>query len=267
MPSSGFDEQVKNVTELKKLMAVKPPGKVNLDACATLLAKLKLALTQYAFLPSGESASKKELLLARETLELGAQWSIKKGDVAAFERYIAQLKVYYFDFSGSMPESVFLHELLGLNLLCLLSSNRIAEFHMELERLDPALLHENLYIRHPVMLEQYLMEGSYNKIFLARGNVPAETYTFFVDELVNTIREKIAEGFESAYANLAVGEAARLLFLDDKDHVEALATERNWVKVEDRFEFPTSGDEVAKLPSNELIQRSLHYAREMEKIV
>ncbi len=59
-----------------------------------------------------------------------------------------------------------MHELLGLNLLCLLSQNRIAEFHtvrgaihtcsfpQELERLDPALLHDNIYIRHPVALEQ-----------------------------------------------------------------------------------------------------------------
>ena len=40
---------------------------------------------------------------AGETLELGAQWSIKKGDVEAFERYMAQLKVYYFDFRYALP--------------------------------------------------------------------------------------------------------------------------------------------------------------------
>ncbi|KAF6035915.1 PSMD8 [Bugula neritina] len=32
------------------------------------------------------------------------------------------------------------------------------------------------------------MEGSYNKVFVARGNVPAETYTFFMNILVGTIR-------------------------------------------------------------------------------
>ena len=51
------------------------------------------------------------------------------------------------------------YELLGLNLLCLLSQNRIADFHMELERLDPTQLHSNIYLKHPVSLEQYLMEG------------------------------------------------------------------------------------------------------------
>lgn len=37
-------------------------------------------------------------------------------------------------------------------------------------------------------LFQYLMEGSYNKVFLAKGNIPAESYTFFIDILLDTIR-------------------------------------------------------------------------------
>ena len=36
----------------------------------------------------------------------------------AFERHISQLKVYYFDFVKSLVESAYMHELLGLNLLC-----------------------------------------------------------------------------------------------------------------------------------------------------
>lgn len=40
---------------------------------------------------------------------------------------------------------------------------------------------------HPCPL-QYLMEGSYNKVFLAKGNIPAESYTFFIDILLDTIR-------------------------------------------------------------------------------
>ena len=37
-------------------------------------------------------------------------------------------------------------------------------------------------------LPQYLMEGSYNKVFLAKGNIPAESYNFFIDILLDTIR-------------------------------------------------------------------------------
>ncbi|NXP05714.1 PSMD8 ATPase, partial [Thinocorus orbignyianus] len=41
----------------------------------------------------------------------------------------------------------------------------------------------------PPHSQQYLMEGSYNKVFLAKGNIPAESYTFFIDILLDTIRE------------------------------------------------------------------------------
>nr|KAF6290012.1 proteasome 26S subunit, non-ATPase 8 [Pipistrellus kuhlii] len=81
-----------------------------------------------------------------------------------------------------------MHQLLGLNLLFLLSQNRVAEFHTELERLPAKDIQTNVYIKHPVSLEQYLMEGSYNKVFLAKGNIPAESYTFFIDILLDTIR-------------------------------------------------------------------------------
>lgn len=33
-----------------------------------------------------------------DILEIGAQWSILKKDIPSFERYMAQLKCYYFDY-------------------------------------------------------------------------------------------------------------------------------------------------------------------------
>lgn len=83
---------------------------------------------------------------------------------------------------GLLPDSPFQYQLLGLNLLCLLSQvlnkvsvryihpsillsqNRVAEFHTELERLPAKEVQNNVYIKHPVSLEQYIMEGSYNKV-------------------------------------------------------------------------------------------------------
>ena len=47
-----------------------------------------------------------------------------------------------------------MHQLLGLNLLFLLSQNRVSEFHTELERLSAKDIQTNVYIRHPVSLEQ-----------------------------------------------------------------------------------------------------------------
>lgn len=77
--------------------------------------------------------------------------------------------------------------LLGLNLLRLLAQNNIAEFHTELESLELDQL-SNIYIKHPIQVEQCLMEGSYNKVWNSRSNVPAEDYAFFIDILMGTIR-------------------------------------------------------------------------------
>ena len=60
-----------------------------------------------------------------------------------------------------LPESAFRHQLLGLNLLFLLSQNRVAEFHTELERLPARDIQSNVYIRHPVSLEQVGDVGGY----------------------------------------------------------------------------------------------------------
>lgn len=135
---------------------------------------LQIALTHLIFLPtSNTKASKEELLIARDVLEIGVQWSVAKGDIPCFERYMSQLKCYYYDYKGEIPESPYKYQLLGLNLLFLLSQNRVAEFHSELELLPVEKL-QDIYIRHPLSLEQYLMEGSYNKVCLVIGIIKME---------------------------------------------------------------------------------------------
>lgn len=119
------------------------------------------------FLPTSNSiATQQELLIARDILEIGAQWSIESKDIPSFERYMSQLKCYYFDYNSQLPESTFKYQLLGLNLLFLLSQNRVAEFHTELELLPSDRIQSDVYIKHPLSLEQYLIEGSYNKVIL-----------------------------------------------------------------------------------------------------
>lgn len=96
-----------------------------------LLSKSKIHLTKLRFLPIelDDQVSKQELIVARDILEIGALYSIEVKDIPAFERYMAQLKCYYFDYSQNLPESTFKYQLLGLNLICLLSQNRVSEFH------------------------------------------------------------------------------------------------------------------------------------------
>ena len=56
-------------------------------------------MTKLVFLPTGNStAPKQELLLARDILEIGVEYSVAMRDIPQFERYMAQLKCYYFDY-------------------------------------------------------------------------------------------------------------------------------------------------------------------------
>jgi len=157
-------------------------AKKNLESCRKLLGEVKVELTKLQFLPSrGQGVSKEELLVARSILEIGALWSIAVKDIPSFERYIKMLKMYYMDYKEMLPESSYMYELLGLDLLCLLAQNKVGEFHTALEHLPKSAVTDNVYIRHPVAMEQYKMEGSYNKIYLAKGEVPAEGYKFFIE--------------------------------------------------------------------------------------
>ena len=81
-----------------------------------------------------------------------------------------------------------------MNLIRLLTQNRIADFHTTLESLPlPAdSLTSNPYIAHPINLEQWLMEGSYSKVWNAREEAPTEEYKFFVDSLMGTIRYAVS---------------------------------------------------------------------------
>lgn len=241
----------------------------DLNKCGGFLSTLKVSLTQLSFLPTcNATASTPELILARDILELGAQWSILNKDIPSFERYMAQLKCYYFDFSGSLAESPFTYQLLGLNLLCLLSQNRVAEFHTELELLPAKEIHNNIYIKHPIALEQYLMEGSYNKVFLARFNVPAESYLFFIDILLDTIRDQIASCMVASYISVTAAQATKLLFYEDATKIKQFAEKQSW-KIEGnviRFKKSDKGDERC-VPIETVTQHMLEYAKELEMIV
>lgn len=72
----------------------------NLEKIEKHLSQLKLHLTKLQFLPIelGEQISKQELIVARDVLEIGAFFSIETKNIPAFERYMAQLKCYYFDY-------------------------------------------------------------------------------------------------------------------------------------------------------------------------
>ncbi|CAG9762892.1 unnamed protein product [Ceutorhynchus assimilis] len=262
--------KINEVTSLYKQLKAEWTSHKNLSKCEKLLSELKLELTQLIFLPtSNVSASQQELLLARDVLEIGVQWAIEANNIPAFERYMAQLKCYYFDYQTQLEESAYKYQLLGLNLLFLLSQNRVAEFHNELELLPVDHIQNDVYIRHPLSIEQYLMEGSYNKIFLAKGNVPAKSYNLFMDILLDTIRGEIAACLESSYEKISAKDAARMLYLQSEEALKSIATKRKWTLGKGNFFHFTP--EVKKthepIPSVELAVQAVEYAKELEMIV
>ncbi|CAN8032134.1 unnamed protein product [Ixodes persulcatus] len=279
-----LDGVVANYQLLTQEWSKKTP---NLEKCGELLTKLKVTLTQLPFLPtSNTSVTKRELLVARDILEIGAQWSIATRDIPSFERYMAQLKCYYLDYQNDLPESAYKYQLLGLNLLCLLAQNRVAEFHTELELLPAKEIQSNVYISHPVSMEQFLMEGSYNKasctlsrlaeeqqrrgsgVFLSKGNVPSPSYTFFTDILLDTVRDEIASCVEKAYERISGPDVTRMLFLEAPRQTAAYATKRGWTQASNTYQFSTEvkhTDDV--IPTEDLAAQTIGYARELEMIV
>lgn len=195
-----------------------------------------------------------------DILEIGALCSIRTKDIPSFDRYFSQLQVFYTDYryvrslynntlvdawnSSVLPPSKREYPIRGLNLIRLLTQNRIADFHTTLESLPlPAdEINANPYIRHPVNLERWLMEGSYSKVWNAREEAPTEEYKIFVDSLMGTIRfvvfalyctrcshfvprNEIASCEEAAYDSLPLKDAATLLFFKNQTELLSFAKE------------------------------------------
>lgn len=155
-----------------------------------------------------------------------------------------------------------------MNLLCLLAKNKLAAFHTELE-LIPISQHSNMYIKHAIDLELYLMEGSYNKLRIAREKVPGEEYLVFMDILMETVREEIGDSSEKVYKTLKVSEAQKILFLKNEQETKDFIQKRKW-KVENgeiKFDKKVQVTQSFEESSKQLISKTLLYAKEMERII
>ena len=53
--------------------------------------------------------------------------------------------------------------------------------------------------------------------------MPAESYYFFVNILLDTVRNEIAGCIEKAYEKLALNEASRMLFFTNKEEMSEYA--------------------------------------------
>eukprot|EP00891_Asterochloris_glomerata_P003058 jgi/Astpho2/3058/e_gw1.00051.159.1_t len=231
---------------------------------------MQVQLSQMDTLPptfQKSASSQEDLAMAREALELAVIVSLKMQDDAAFERNFLQLRTYYTDTRGVLPESPQENNILGLNLLRLLVQNRIAEFHTELE-LIPQQAHQSPYIRHATQLEQWLMEGAYNKVLGAKSSAPDAAYATLMERLVSTVRDEIASCSERAYSSLSIVEAKKLMLVSSDAEALKYADQRGWRVQGSTVTFdPEQVKATRDLPAKELISNALTYARELERIV
>ncbi|KAL1931593.1 hypothetical protein VTP01DRAFT_9736 [Rhizomucor pusillus] len=264
------NQQQQLVSLRDQLKAELSSPNANVQKCNQLLSQSKIAFTVLGlFNPTPDKANVDTLVTAREILEMGAYYSVRAKDIESFERYIAQLNTYYHDLASVIPPSPQMYPLTGLNLLRLLSQNRLSDFHTALEAIDPDQLQTNQYIKQAVDLEQFLMEGSYNKVWSTRNTVQGEEFMFFYDILIETIRDEIANCSEKAYDSLPLQDAGTLLFLKNTKELLDFCQKRGW-KVhpgEQIIHFGTEDNTQVEIPQEQIITQTLVYARELERIV
>ncbi|XP_011022470.1 PREDICTED: 26S proteasome non-ATPase regulatory subunit 8 homolog A-like [Populus euphratica] len=243
------------------------------NTSTNLLSQLKVLLTGFRSLPplfENTPNAVQELTIARDVFEHAVLLSVTIGDQEAFERDFFQLKPYYTDAGSFLPQSPQEYMILGLNLLRLLVQNRIAEFHTELELLSPTAL-ENPCIKHAVELEQSFMEGAYNRVLSAKQNVPYKTYDYFMDLLAKTVRDEIAGCSEKAYDYLSISDARQmLLFPSENELLEYIKEEHPEWEIKNGsvvFQKAKESAPCKEIPSLQLINQTLSYARELERIV
>ncbi|KAI9825309.1 MAG: hypothetical protein M1819_000555 [Sarea resinae] len=251
---------------------------------SSLLSRAKLALLSLNALIPSPTTSKHTLLLARETLELGALISIRLQDPSSFTRYVQQLQPFYEQPASSLPrEGSQQSKVTGLYLLLLLSQGDYAGFHTVLESLEVGEGREggevegDAFIQYPVKLERWLMEGSYDRVWNATKSeqAPSEEYDVFSDVLVGTIRAEIASCSEKAYPSLPISNAKNLFFFDSEGSVIEFAQSRDWIVRDGRIYFPattggatgTGSEKEILVASGTVIENAIGYARELETIV
>jgi len=271
----------------------------DLPACERQLAELKLLV--FSGLSSGAAAAgagpevAKEQLLARETLELACFLSIRCRDLSGFERHVAQLKMYYNDNQHGLSPSDQKYTISGLYLLHLLASDRIGEFHTELE-LIPVDEHENAHIKQPIQLERYLMEGNYAKVLEAQRDVPKAYYAYFMERLIDMVRLKIGASLERSYESLPAQQASTMLMLADVPALQEFALKENerkareesddtmadftpsltrrapvglvrWELKDGRLFFLRTAEKQLEIPALDLMVNAIGYATDLERIV
>jgi len=218
------------------------------------------------------------LAMAISALELGVLLSVADHDMESFARNMSQLKPYYTlmtaspltSSSSSMPN----HKcrVLGLNLMYLLVENRLSEFHSELELISTTEASSS-YISFPINLERQLMVGLYDEVLVSASHVPDPSYVLFMDPLLQTVRDSIADCLEVSYSTMKLSNAVEMMKFDHEEQLlEYIQLFReDWIMEHQNqlicFQPPPMGSRVTDIPSMKFMEQTLSYATELERII
>jgi 26S proteasome regulatory subunit N12 len=113
------------------------------------------------------------------------------------------------------------------------------------------------------------MVGTYDEVLSVK--VPDASYQFFVDNLLQTVRDSIADCVEVSYKNMKINDAMTMMKFHSRQELLEYMDEcrDDWIVQGDTlcFQPPPSGSKASDIPSMQLIAQSLSYAMEMERIV
>ena len=201
--------------------------------------------------------------------------SIKTKNFDEFENAYKRLKVYNEDFSQFLPRSTELSEMTALYLLYLLSFNRFADFHTELEKVSDEE-QQNQYIKFAIKFEQSLTVGNYSNLFESRKNSPLAYFNVFLDRILETIRHEIARSAEKSYDYLYLDGALKVFLLNTQEELnQFIVRERKngeqngveWNVENNQLRFIRLEEDQNKFAFANGIPEILNYAQELEKII
>lgn len=120
-------------------------------------------------------------------------------------------------------------------------------------------------------LDQYLMIGSYDQVIAAAARPPVEYFSFFLKSLLETVRINIWECVLSSYRTLTVSAATEMLMFSNqqetKDFLESkypdLVVQHDIIDITSHKNLKSEEE----LKSHRLIEQTLSYAAELERIV
>lgn len=90
-----------------------------------------------------------------------------------------------------------------------------------------------------------------------------------MDLLIETVRDEIGACLESSYDKISIKEVQKRLNFKNEKETIAFGKRRNWIQASNNvYTFASKTDKPKEpLPSTELAEQAIFYARELEMIV